>query len=75
MKILITGGTGQVGFELQRSFQLHGECLAPSRDELNLYDTNAVDTYLALHQPDLIIQVPLHRFTQTGFKSFLWRPT
>ena len=55
MKILITGGTGQVGFELQRSFQLHGECVAPCRDELNLYDTNAVDTYLGLHQPDLIL--------------------
>ena len=55
MKILVTGGTGQVGFELQRSFQLHGECLAPSRNELNLYDSNAVDTYLALHQPDLIL--------------------
>ena len=55
MKILITGGTGQVGFELLRSFQLHGECLAPSRDELNLYDANAVDTYLTLHQPDLIL--------------------
>lgn len=55
MKILITGGTGQVGFELQRSFQLHGECLAPSRDELDLYDVKAVEAYLGLHQPDLIL--------------------
>ena len=55
MKILITGGTGQVGFELQRSFQLHGECLVPSRDELNLVNAKAVDAYLALHQPDLIL--------------------
>ena len=55
MKILITGGTGQVGFELQRSFQLYGECRVPNRDELNLYDAKAVDAYLALHQPDLIL--------------------
>ena len=55
MKILITGGTGQVGFELQRSFQLYGECRAPNRDELNLADAKAVDAYLALHQPDLIL--------------------
>lgn len=55
MKILITGGTGQVGFELQRSMQLHGECLAPTRQELDLHDASAVDQYLDQYQPDLII--------------------
>ena len=44
-----------MGFELQRSFQCHGACLAPSRDELNLDNAKAVDAYLALHQPDLIL--------------------
>lgn len=54
-KILITGGTGQVGFELQRSLLLHGNILAPSRSELNLAEEESVTAYLAKHQPDLII--------------------
>ena len=53
--ILITGGTGQVGFELQRSLMLHGDILAPSRNELNLVEEQAVADYLQKHQPDLIV--------------------
>ncbi|MBU3005729.1 dTDP-4-dehydrorhamnose reductase [Paraglaciecola arctica] len=53
--ILVTGGSGQVGYELCRALSAFGSILAPSRDELDLSDANAVDVYLAKHQPDLIV--------------------
>lgn len=54
MKILVTGATGQVGFELVRSLSVFGEVLAPSRIELDLTDEHAVQRYLEQHQPELI---------------------
>ncbi|WP_300319038.1 dTDP-4-dehydrorhamnose reductase [Idiomarina sp.] len=54
MNILVTGGNGQVGFELIRSLSVFGHVLAPTRDELDLTDKNAVAEYLATHQPQLI---------------------
>ncbi|MBT2787309.1 MULTISPECIES: dTDP-4-dehydrorhamnose reductase [unclassified Halomonas] len=55
MNIFITGSSGQVGFELQRQFALFGNVLAPTRHELDLTDANAVEAYLAEHQPALIL--------------------
>lgn len=55
MKILILGGTGQVGFELQRSLMLLGEILTPTRAVLNLDDGRAVLNFLQRNQPDLIV--------------------
>jgi len=55
MNIFITGGNGQVGFELQRQFAPLGTILAPTRQALDLTDANAVDAYLAQHQPALIL--------------------
>ena len=55
MNILITGGNGQVGFELQRQFAIFGNVIAPTRSELDLTDAQAVDTYLAEHKPALIL--------------------
>ncbi|MCH4564679.1 dTDP-4-dehydrorhamnose reductase [Halomonas sp. EGI 63088] len=55
MKILITGGSGQVGFELQRQLCLLGRVLAPTRQELDLADADAVVQWLAQHQPELIV--------------------
>lgn len=54
MKILVTGATGQVGFELVRSLSVFGDILAPSRDELDLSDAHGVQRYLEQHQPQLI---------------------
>ncbi|TCK07244.1 dTDP-4-dehydrorhamnose reductase [Marinobacterium mangrovicola] len=55
MKILITGGNGQVGFELQRSLALFGEVLVPTRQKLDLASHTAVEDYLQTHHPGLII--------------------
>ncbi|WP_027967608.1 dTDP-4-dehydrorhamnose reductase [Halomonas halocynthiae] len=55
MSLLITGGNGQVGFELQRQLCLLGEVHAPTRGELDLADENAVQGWLERHQPTLIV--------------------
>lgn len=55
MRILITGGSGQVGYELQRSLSLYGEIDAPSRQKLNLENLDAVTKYLEQTKPDLIV--------------------
>ncbi|WP_447926367.1 dTDP-4-dehydrorhamnose reductase [Vreelandella sp. EE27] len=55
MDILITGGNGQVGFELQRQFAIFGNVLAPDRQELDLSDAESVEAYLEKYQPKLIL--------------------
>lgn len=55
MKILVTGGSGQVGFELQRQLCLLGTVLAPSRQELDLVNDKAVAHWLEQHRPGLIV--------------------
>ncbi|PKH57916.1 dTDP-4-dehydrorhamnose reductase [Halomonas sp. Choline-3u-9] len=55
LTIFITGSNGQVGFELQRQFALFGNILAPTRQELDLTNAQAVDDYLAEHKPSLIL--------------------
>ncbi|GHE20569.1 dTDP-4-dehydrorhamnose reductase [Halomonas urumqiensis] len=55
MKILLTGGNGQVGFELQRQLCLLGTVLAPRRQELDLSNEKAVSHWLEQHRPELIV--------------------
>lgn len=54
-KILVTGGNGQVGFELRRQLAPLGDVVAPGREELNLADASAVEAWLGAHQPDLVV--------------------
>lgn len=54
MKILVLGGSGQVGFELQRALAPLGTIMAPARAELDLTSSQAVADYLEACQPDLI---------------------
>jgi dTDP-4-dehydrorhamnose reductase len=55
MKALITGGSGQLGCELQRSVPKHTECIALDRTQLDIADASAIDRILAEHQPTVII--------------------
>jgi dTDP-4-dehydrorhamnose reductase len=55
MKIFLTGGTGQVGFELQRSLALFGAISAPNSQALDLSDPQATAEYINKLQPDLIV--------------------
>nr|POR06992.1 dTDP-4-dehydrorhamnose reductase [Cobetia sp. MM1IDA2H-1] len=54
-RILILGGNGQVGFELQRSFAPFGEVRAPSRSEVDVSDLDAVAAFIAAYQPQVIL--------------------
>ena len=54
MNILVLGGSGQVGFELQRALAPLGTIAAPTRAELDLMNPQAVADYLEQTQPDLI---------------------
>lgn len=55
MTILVTGGSGQVGFELQRQLCCLGDVRAPSRLELDLTNAAVVDAWLDEHRPSLIV--------------------
>ena len=57
MKILLTGGSGMVGRNIQDYAQLYrnDEVLHPSSRELNLLDFESVKAYLTQHKPDFII--------------------
>ena len=57
MKILLTGGSGMVGRNIQDYAQLYRDekVLHPSSRELNLLDFESVKAYLKQHQPDFII--------------------
>ncbi len=52
VQILLTGGTGLLGTELRR---LEPDLLAPSREQLDITDANAVREYVATHAPDIIL--------------------
>lgn len=55
MKILLTGRSGQVGYELERSLQGLGEIVALNTVEMDLADPNRVREVIRSIKPDLII--------------------
>ncbi|MFC7518186.1 dTDP-4-dehydrorhamnose reductase [Herbaspirillum sp. GCM10030257] len=54
MKILLTGRTGQVGYELERSLQALGTVIALDRSQLDLSDLDQVRDVVRTQRPDLI---------------------
>ncbi|KWB25481.1 dTDP-4-dehydrorhamnose reductase [Burkholderia cepacia] len=54
-RILITGSSGQVGFELQRALAPLGELLVPKRKDLDLSDVGTLAERLTTLQPDVIV--------------------
>ncbi|ELT89839.1 hypothetical protein CAPTEDRAFT_48086, partial [Capitella teleta] len=56
MKILLVGGTGLIGQEVQQLLQEKLiNCIAPGRDELNLEHPESIDSSLKNYQPDIVI--------------------
>lgn len=55
MKILVTGKTGQVGYELERSLQGLGEIVAVGRDQMDLSDLQQVRDVIRSVKPNLIV--------------------
>ncbi len=55
MRILVTGGAGQVGWELRRTLAIFGEVVAPSRDVLDLASADSIVAAVREVRPDLIV--------------------
>jgi dTDP-4-dehydrorhamnose reductase len=55
MKILLTGRTGQVGYELERSLQGLGEIVAVDRAQMDLSDLAQVRAVIRSVKPNLIV--------------------
>ncbi|WP_199479657.1 GDP-L-fucose synthase family protein [Vibrio harveyi] len=56
MKLFVTGGRGMVGKNIIASAEKRGiEVIAPSRQELDLTSQTAINEYLAIHRPDVVI--------------------
>src|SRR5690242_9412818 len=55
LRILLTGRTGQVGWELQRCLASLGEVAAPDRATLDLSRPDTVAAVVQTRRPDLIV--------------------
>ncbi len=55
MRILLTGGTGQVGWELARTLMPLGEVIAVDRSQVDLSDLNTLRGIVEQHQPHVIV--------------------
>jgi dTDP-4-dehydrorhamnose reductase len=53
--ILVTGYSGQVGFDLARSLQGLGRVMAPLRQAFDLSNPDSIRAYLRTHRPALIV--------------------
>src|SRR5215471_3169985 len=53
--ILVTGASGQIGFELARLLRAHGEVVAPDREHLDLADPDSVIDAVRSIKPSLIV--------------------
>jgi dTDP-4-dehydrorhamnose reductase len=55
MKILLTGATGQVGWELARTLLPIGEVIEVDRSQADLADLNALRAIIQRHNPNIIV--------------------
>lgn len=55
MRILLTGTSGQLGWELRRSLALLGELITPGRGQFDLADVGSIRSHLDQIRPDLIV--------------------
>lgn len=54
-KILLTGGTGQLGHELKQTLRFVGDFWAPNRNELDLTNLKSLRVKIEDFKPDLIV--------------------
>jgi dTDP-4-dehydrorhamnose reductase len=55
MKIVLFGGNGQLGWELERSLPALGDVTSLNREQLDISDLDAVQSFLSQSKPDLIV--------------------
>ena len=54
-RILLTGKTGQIGWELQRALAPLGELAAPGRGEMDLADPDSIRSAIRQARPEIIV--------------------
>ena len=56
MKILVTGYTGQLGFDVIRELKSRNiECIGTTRNEFSLTDTEKMQAFVKTYKPDVVI--------------------
>ena len=56
MKVLVTGYTGQLGFDVVRELKARNiECIGTTRNEFSLTDTERMKSFIGEYKPDVII--------------------
>ena len=55
MRILVTGGAGQLGWELRRTLAIFGEVVAPPHEILDLASADSIVAAIRAIRPDLIV--------------------
>ena len=69
-RILLTGGTGQVGWELIRTLSPLGEVLTPGRDEFNLANPESLREKIDEWRPDKVC----HLASMAGVRYSIQHP-
>lgn len=59
--LLLTGSTGQLGWELHRALAPLGRVMAPDRHALDLQDLGALREAVDVHRPDVIVNAAGYR--------------
>lgn len=60
LRILLTGGSGQVGWELRRTLACLGEVRAPKREALDLSNADSIRQAVRDWRPDIIVNPAAH---------------
>ena len=56
MKVLVTGYTGQLGFDVIRELKARNiECIGTTRNEFSLTDTEKMQAFVKAYKPDAVI--------------------
>lgn len=56
MKVLVTGYTGQLGFDVIRELKARNiECIGTTRNEFSLTDTEKMQAFVKAYKPDVVI--------------------
>ncbi|MGO9445261.1 MAG: dTDP-4-dehydrorhamnose reductase [Thiobacillaceae bacterium] len=58
--ILLTGATGQVGWELRRALSSLGQVITPGRDVLDMTKPGSLSTVIRQNRPDLVVNAAAH---------------
>lgn len=71
MKILITGGKGQLGMEFQRSLEKYGyEVAALDREYLDVSDSDSVKKTFSVEKPDIVLNCSAYNFVDKAEEDF-----